>query len=266
MNRLIDLTKLEHAAREFRDAKPFNHAVIDGFFPDDFAHEIAAEFPAFDGPVWHHYDNPLEVKRTCNNWNAFGPATYQALTTLNSAWLTATLSRLFGPLPLFSDPGLNGGGLHIHGRGGKLNPHLDYVLHPKTGLARKLNVLVYMTPDWREEWGGHLALWKQHESERKPGELTRRIAPLFNRAVIFDTTQQSWHGLPEPIDCPEDVYRRSLAAYYMTTPARVGEDRKKALFAPTEAQADDPAVYDLIRRRAELGGAAGAYRTERTPT
>ena len=114
--------------------------------------------------------------------------------------------------PLFADSGLNGGGWHIHKQGGKLNTHLDYSLHPKLKLERKLNLIVYLNPDWNAEWGGALGFWG-NESSSKPGELVKEIPPKFNRAVIFDTTVNSWHGLPDPLRCPEGQSRKSLAVY-----------------------------------------------------
>jgi len=258
--RLVDCDAVARAGAGFRGASPFDHAVVDGFFRPETAEALAGEFPDFDSEIWHRYDNAIEIKKTCNDWNRFPPATYRAFAALNAPALTAFLgATLLGGMPLWSDPGLNGGGWHIHGRGGKLNTHLDYSLHPKLGLQRKLNVIVYLNPAWRDEWGGHLGLWHAHGDEA-PGPLAKRIAPRFNRAVIFDTTQNSWHGLPEPLTCPDDQYRKSLAIYYLCEPPPGVDRRGKALFAPTEEQADDPAVRELIRRRAGIRSAETVYR------
>ena len=85
-----------------------------------------------------------------------------------------------------SDPGLNGGGLHIHTKGGKLNTHLDYSLHPKLRMQRKFNLIIYMNPNWIKGWGGTLGFWN-NESPVQPGSLEKSIECYFNRAVIFDT-------------------------------------------------------------------------------
>lgn len=258
---LIHFDALAAAAAFFRGGDPFDHAVIDGFFSPDAARALAAEFPPYDDASWHVYDNALEVKKTCNNWNLFTPLTYRVMAAFNDPAFVHRLGRLLGIEPLFADPGLNGGGRHIHRPGGKLNTHLDYSIHPKLGLQRKLNLIVYLTEGWQPEWGGDLGLWRHDAEHGQPGELVTKVAPLFNRGVLFDTTQNSWHGLPEPIRSPDGVCRTSLAVYYLTTPPADVDPRGKALFAPYGDQKDDPAVLELIRRRAAVAGAADVYRS-----
>lgn len=257
---IIPPINLSGAEWQYADAKPFPHVVIDGFFTDAFARELAQEFPAFDSDAWHRYQNAIEIKRTCNDWNKMGSATYRALSFLNTPGFVELLRlslKIDGPL--YADHGLHGGGLHAHGAGGKLNVHLDYAKHPKLGLERKINLLVYLNPDWQDEWGGALGLWEQSPVQLGPGALAKTIAPRFNRAVIFQTTN-AWHGLPEPIQCPPDQVRKSLAVYYLTEPSASCETRSRALFAPSPDQAGNAEVLDLIRRRASETTAADAWR------
>jgi Rps23 Pro-64 3,4-dihydroxylase Tpa1-like proline 4-hydroxylase len=138
--------------------------------------------------------------------------------------------------------------MHIHGSGGKLNTHLDYSIHPKLKLERRLNLIVYLNPDWQESWGGSLGLWR--DDNGKPGELVKSIAPMFNRAVVFDTTG-AWHGLPEPITCPVGQHRKSLAVYYLCDRRDGAVERNRALFAPTAEQAENREVMELIKRRSK---------------
>lgn len=219
-----------------------SRSVMDGFLPESLARDVAAEFLPEDAPAWHRYDSPLELKLASNNWNAFGPRTYSLLSYLMSQEVLGALSAQVG-MQVHADPGLCGGGLHAHGRGGKLNVHLDYATHRKVGLARKLNLIVYLTPDWREEWGGALGFFGRGDA---PGDCEERVTPLFNRAVLFDTMGQ-WHGLPEPIACPAGQMRRSLAIYYLVE--EEAAPRKRALFAPTAEQEGDTEVLELIRQR-----------------
>ena len=258
-DQFIDVENLRKSAMNFQDRKPFPYMICDGFFRSDVALKLSGEFPDFHSPIWHEYNNAIEQKKVQNDWNRFPPLTYKIFQFLNSLEFTKELETLLKVSPLFPDSGLNGGGWHIHGRGGKLNVHLDYSIHPKLNLERKLNILVYMNPEWRDEWGGHLGLWYQDEMAKAPGVLARMIEPRFNRAVLFDTTQNSWHGLPEPILCPEGQYRKSLAVYYLTTPSEKAEARGKALFSPYKDQASDPEVLDLIERRSKVGTASDVY-------
>ena len=220
------------------DQHPFWHCIVDDFFAD--ANNLAREFPAKDDDCWFRYDNPLEVKQTCNDWHHFKPETYKGFQYLLSPHFTEILERLT-KADLMPDVGLHGGGLHQHGRGGKLNVHLDYNLHPKLHLQRRLNLIVYLTPGWKPEWGGHLGLYKD------PDTLVKAVEPKFNRAIIFDT-RGSWHGLPAPLTCPEDVTRNSFAIYYLCEPTTT-DSRSRALFAPTAEQKGNTDVDKLIRQR-----------------
>jgi hypothetical protein len=257
MREWIDLGATEAACANFRGAAPFDHAVIDGFLRPEVAEALEAEIPPYDSEVWYEYHNAVEYKRTCNRWNVFPATTYAFFSYLNSPELVAALSRILGIEPLYADHGLHGGGWHIHATGGKLNPHLDYSIHPKVGLQRKVNLIIYLNRDWPLEWGGGLGLWRAGRDG--PGELAREIAPAFNRALLFDTTQNSWHGLSRALACPPDRYRKSLAAYYLTDPPAGVDPRGKALYSPTEDQKDDPAVLELIRRRADVRTASSVW-------
>ena len=154
---------------------------------------------------------------------------------------------------LLGDGGLHGGGWHSHKKGGTLNTHLDYDIHPKTGLQRKLNLLVYLNRNWREEWGGMLGLWSHDKKTGKCGKLQAEIAPLFNRAVIFDTTCNSWHGMTGAVNAPKGEERKSIAIYYLCAPPKnaANTDRYRALFVPAHGQENNPEVLDYIRRRAQ---------------
>ncbi len=258
----INCEAFREAARGFKDAEPFPNMYCDGFFKEDVATVLGSEFPEYDSPLWHEYNNAIEVKKVQNDWNRFPPMTYKVFQMLNSPDFVSFLEDVLDIHPLYSDSGLNGGGWHIHKRGGKLNVHLDYSTHPKLLLERKLNIIIYMNPNWDPAWGGQLGFWKQHESKRVPGPLIKQIDPIFNRAALFDTTMDSWHGLPEPLNCPETESRKSLAAYYLTTPGMTAEDRGKALFAPYKEQADDPEVLALIEKRSQVSSAQDVYRSK----
>lgn len=230
---------------------PFNYYIIDNFLDLEKAKAISQEFPKYNSNIWYCYNNPLENKKTCNNWYQFGPETYQSLSYLNSPKFIQKLQKLTGISKLYPDIGLHGGGLHIHGTGGKLNVHLDYSIHPKLKLQRKLNLIIYLTEDWDCEWGGGLEFWS-HKEKNKPDKRIVTVDNIFNRAVLFDTTQNSWHGFPKPLTCPEHTYRKSLAVYYLTDPPEGTDTRLRALYAPTKEQEDNPEILKLIEERVKL--------------
>ena len=255
-------TRVAAYTERFLSAKPFPHIVIDQFFLPETANQIAEEFLLYDDECWHSYLNPIENKKTSNNWNVFSPLLYQVFNQLNSRDFILELETLADVEELFADPGLHGGGLHAHNRGGKLNIHLDYSIHPKLKLERKLNLLIYLSRDWRPEWGGGLELWSHDEIRNRPKELVKTIDCKFNRAVIFDTGPKSWHGLPTQITCPEGIVRQSIALYYLSYPSSKTSSRGRALFVPTKQQESDPEIKELIRKRASVDASAEVYRID----
>lgn len=257
--KFLDFHKLTQLFASNKASDPFDHWVIDGFFHDDIARQLGSEFPDYDDENWLLFNNAIEFKKSLNIWYYFPRLTYSVFEFLNSQLFLEFLEQATGVSPLYADCGLNGGGWHIHKSGGKLNPHLDYSIHPKLGLQRKLNIIVYLTADWQPGWGGSTGLWRQEEAVKKPGELVIQVEPVFNRAIIFDTTQNSWHGLPAPINCPEGICRKTLAVYYLIPPEENADPRGKALFAPTPEQENDSDVLELIRKRADVNLAKSVY-------
>jgi Rps23 Pro-64 3,4-dihydroxylase Tpa1-like proline 4-hydroxylase len=245
--------------KDYLQTDPFNYLVIDDFFDIHTAINLSNEFPDFNSELWRQYDNQIENKKLLNHWDKFPALTYKVLTYLNSPEFIYKISKLTGISSLYPDIGLNGGGWHIHGSGGKLNVHKDYVIHPKLGLMRTLNLIVYLTEDWNLDWGGGLGLWSHDDSKNLPKELIRDINFCFNRAILFNTNQNSWHGLPDPITCPQKVQRKSIAVYYLTDPIVNCEQRGKALFAPYKEQMDDPEILDLIQKRSNTDFASQFY-------
>jgi hypothetical protein len=231
---------------------PFSHHIIDNFLDLERAKIISKEFPDYHSDAWFFYNNPLENKKTCNNWYYFGPETYKLFCYLNSKEFINQLQKITGIKNLYPDIGLHGGGLHIHGRGGKLNVHLDYSIHPKLKLQRKLNLILYLQENWNPEWGGGLELWSHNDQTNKPDKKIVILDNIFNRAVLFDTTQNSWHGFPDPLTCPEGIYRKSIAVYYLTDPPEGTDPRPRALYSPSKEQENNPEILKLIEERVKL--------------
>lgn len=228
---------------------PFYHIVINDFFPIDVAENLSNEFINYNDERWVYYNNPIENKKTLNDWRFFPKHIYQTFTHFCSDTFVKHLQEMTGIQKLYPDYGLHGGGCHMHGVNGVLNVHKDYSLHPKLNLQRKLNLIVYLSKEWDTSWGGGLELWSHDEQTDQPKTKTKEVECIFNRAVIFDTTQNSWHGLPNPLSCPIDMYRKSLAMYYLIDPVEGVDTRQRALFAPTEAQKGNTDIEKLIENR-----------------
>lgn len=246
---------------QFITATPFNHVVIDDFFTSEVVEKLVQEFLPYDSPHWRgQWENQVENKKLHNVWDLFPEVTYRTFNYLNSNEFVKILEQITGREQIYTDIGLNGGGLHSHKSGGHLNIHLDYIIHPKLKLKRNYNLIIYITPEWKSEYGGGLELWSHDTENNSPGQCVSTIENKFNRAVIFDTTQNSWHGLPEKLECPEGMTRNSLAVYYLTQPGPAENNRMKALFAPYKDQINDTAVLDLIKQRADVNQVQKLYR------
>ena len=256
-----DQIKFTNISKATVFSEPFCHCVVDNFFKEETAFRLEKDFPSFNNDSWHRYRNPLEVKNASNNWNLFPPLTYKVFQFFNGKVFRDLLKNKFDlDSELYSDNGLHGGGWHMLNKGGKLNPHLDYFIHPKLHLQRKINLIVYLNSEWREEWGGDFGLWDTVKDSNKAGKLVKTIPPLFNRAVIFETSH-SWHGVAKKIDCPTNHYRKSLAAYYLVdAPKDSAGTRYKALYSPTEEQEGDEAIMSLINKRASLSTAQDVWK------
>ncbi len=205
-------TRLETLASEYRGAAPFPHVVIDDFLDPDLAEEASAAFPIADDEIWIHYSHYNSDKHGLTKIDVIPEPMRSILMTLNSPSFLRHLEKLTGIDGLLADPDLEGGGLHQSQVGGYLNVHADFTVHPiRRDLRRRVNLLVYLNDDWKDEYEGHLELWS-----RDMKTCHARISPLLNRCVIFDTDVDSYHGVPEPLRCPPDRTRNSMALYYYT--------------------------------------------------
>ena len=247
------------ALDSFHGARPFDHCLVEDFFLPDVAKELETEFIDFEDSDWFSYKNPIEDKKALNDWNRFPSLTYKVFQELLSKEFVCLLEKLLDE-KVYVDNGLHGGGWHIHGVGGNLNPHLDYSIHPKMGKLRKLNIIVYMSSNLLSDHGGYLGLWSHNLLENSPDKLIKEIEPRFNRAVLFDTTQNSWHGISRPLIQPEGIYRKSLAVYYLVDPPSVVDGRQRALFAPREEQKGNQEILKLIKTRADSKDFYKAYK------
>ena len=208
-----DLQRLGRSlAADYRGADPFPHAVIDDFLEPDRLEAVRREFPELAKTRGaKSYDDPDQIKRASRDEAQFGAQTRRLMHYLNSAPFLEFLSALTGIDDLIADPTFEGGGLHEILPGGFLKVHADFNKHRQTGLDRRLNLLVYLNRDWEDAWGGGLELW-----DREMTRCARTVLPTFNRAVVFTTTDVSYHGHPDPLRCPRGRSRRSLALYYYT--------------------------------------------------
>lgn len=198
---------------------PFKHLFIDNFFPPEFADALLNAFPDLDNKdLWDISNDPeIEVKMRSKWQSEFDiPDTIvDAVRILNSSLFLKSVSDIFNIPKLMPDPYFTGGGLNVTVSGGLLDVHVDGNYHDASGLNRRINAILYLNPGWQEGWGGEFGLY-----DETGDKLIKKIAPIHNRLVIFDTNDKSFHGLPDPLNFPEGHARRSIILYYYTKEER----------------------------------------------
>jgi hypothetical protein len=208
-------------SREYKENAPIPHIFLSDFLESHMAQGIAGEFPDPSSAAWTHYQHHNEDKLGLAKRECFPRQLGAVVDELNSPEFVSWLSALTGIPCLTADPMLEGGGLHQSVRGGFLNLHTDFSHHHYyKHWRRRVNLIVYLNGNWQEEWRGWVELW-----DSSMQHCVAKYPPRLNHALIFNTDDHSYHGFPEPLQCPEGVSRKSLALYYYT----VGSSAKGAI-------------------------------------
>ena len=200
----------DHGA-SYQQAEPFPHIVLDNFFDSNYLKGLAQDFPnLLNDAHLEQFSSQKEVKSASHLEQGIPEKHLELIRFMNAQPFLSFIQQLTGiKETLISDPYLVGGGLHQIRSGGMLKVHADFNKHRLLGLGRRINVLVYLNEDWHESYGGHLELW-----DSKMKACQQRILPIFNRLVVFSTTDFSYHGHPDPLTCPDHRTRNSIALYY----------------------------------------------------
>ncbi len=199
-------------AAKYQSAEPFPHIIIDDFLDKDLLRKVIADFPSSDNK--RYFDRDQErLKFQFQPHEISSGLVRNIFAELNSQAFLGFLEELTGLQGLLPDPYFEGGGLHETKRGGHLGVHADFNGHDRLKLERKLNLLVYLNEDWEHSYGGQLELW-----DTGMKECAVRVEPVLGRAVIFTTSLDSFHGHPDPLNCPPERSRRSIATYYYQAP------------------------------------------------
>ena len=214
------VAKFKGMAEQYQNAVPFPHMSTNGLFDEETLRTINDEFLIPQAMSTAFIGIAEGGKFAESDINKMGPVTQQFLRECNSQEFLDALSIITGVDNLVADPALIGGGLHQTVRGGRLKVHSDFNVDASHRFVRKLNLLIYLNDGWQEEWGGALELWDK--------DMTRavvKVPPVLGQVALFTCSDISYHGLPDPIDCPDGVTRRSLALYYYVDEGSIPEPR-----------------------------------------
>jgi len=218
-NKVFDFDHFEVCAAEdkdnFEQAHPFSHIFYDNLFNSAYLNEVLKEFPHPKNQIWQTVQNrEIQVKQR-TNWQTEHDIPQYILglvQILNSGRFLRALSTLTGINGLIPDPYYTGGGLNQILPGGELAVHVDGNWHDLMGIHRRLNVILFLNQNWHTNYKGQLEFWNQNLTQCE-----KAIDPLFNRLVIFKTTDFTYHGHPKPLECPDGMSRKSLILYYYTS-------------------------------------------------
>jgi len=204
--------QLPELKQQYAAASPYPHIVFDDALRPEIVDTLYSELELQNTNEWKRYVHVNERKHANPKPETWGPTLQAVARALTSPEFVSFVGELTGFDDLLPDWSMDGGGLHRSGRGGYLNVHTDFTahhMHPTW--RRRVNLLLYLNPEWRRDWGGELELWSADMSR-----CVTRVAPKGNRMLLFTTDERSYHGHPTPMECPEHVFRQSLALYYFT--------------------------------------------------
>jgi 2OG-Fe(II) oxygenase superfamily len=202
--------------QDFETAQPFKHLVIDNFLVTEQAASLLEKFPSFNPQKAISELGKVGGKAVNENLISFGGIYQQFAQYVEQKEFLDLITSLTGIDNLIPDPSFYGGGTHENLHGQELDPHVDFNLDERHWYHRRLNLLIYLNPQWQSDWGGSLEL---HSNPRQPEEnRIKSFLPIFNRCVIFETNEYSWHGFSQ-INLPENqqhLSRKSLSIYLYT--------------------------------------------------
>jgi Rps23 Pro-64 3,4-dihydroxylase Tpa1-like proline 4-hydroxylase len=220
---------------------PFPYLKADGFLETEFAKELQKEILDIEEEHWDRYNNPFEQKYTLRDKYNFPQNLKRLFHELTSEKFVSTLSNLVG-FKLKLDTTRNFWGVHTYGPGDKLDIHVDAGLHPTLNLKKQVTIGIYLSYEWKEEYGCNLEVWKGENSSNNDAKIFEKvdsIAPLFNRLILFTCNDYSWHGNPEPANCPESSKRIFVTISYLSENFEDDNKRKKAFFVKRPNDPDD---------------------------
>ena len=239
---------------EYNKAEPFQHIVFDGILPDELIARILADFPSAVRENATH-DKVFTIGYGGDHKRQIMPEdcdrfSRELFLFFNSRPMLQFLEGLTGIDSLLPDPYFTGGGYHEITKGGRLGVHADFRINPQLHVQRRLNMLIYLNPEWNDDWKGQLELWSRDMKECK-----QRVSPLLNRCVVFNTEADTWHGHPDPLEVPDGISRKSIALYYYTASRRVYEEtpRRSTMYvARPNDSAKDKAEARMFRKEEYL--------------
>lgn len=228
----------------WNSAKPFKHIILDDAFDNDLMERVCQGIPKINDDTWVRENDDHIKQFNHRSPVSLGEAASELVNLLHSAAFLYFLSEITGIWELLPDPYLQGASYHVVPRGGFFQVHADRNTAYDTGLIRRLALMLYLNKGWKTEYGGQFELWNETGTQR-----VTSVEPIFNRCLIFEVTETSYHGLPNPVACPPGQTRNSFAVYYHTA-ARAQDVEMKthtSVYAPASYRKKGFSMRSLAR-------------------
>jgi Rps23 Pro-64 3,4-dihydroxylase Tpa1-like proline 4-hydroxylase len=162
-------------------------AVVDNVLPEEVAADVYRAFPP--EAEMRLLSSFREQKYTSKSLERMDRLVHDALFAFQAPEVLEEVATITGIRDMVADPQLYAGGISAMTKDQFLDPHIDNSHDAEGKRYRVLNLLYYVTPGWRPEFGGNLELWDEKVRERL------EIPSLFNRLVIMETNRTSWHSV-----------------------------------------------------------------------
>lgn len=189
------------------------YCYIDNLLPENVVEEIYKNFPKTS--EMRLMDSFREKKFTSKNFDKFDPILKAITFAIQHPKVIEVVERITGIKEQIPDPSLYAGGLSAMAKGHYLGPHIDNSHEASRKYYRTLNLLYYVTPDWKLEYGGNLELWNNDVKKNTT------IVSAFNRLAIMETTPTSWHSVSK---VTVDKVRCCVSNYYFSEISPTGKD------------------------------------------
>ena len=249
---------------QYRKTLPFPYISIDNILNHKFALDIQNEILEMDKDLWDRYDNPFEEKYTLRDKNKLPKNTQDLFDILTSADFIQKLSEIVGE-KLYNDPTKHWWGIHKYKNGDKLDIHSDAGVHPISGDKKHVTLGIYLSLNWNENNKGHLEIWEGENVLKDDAKLIKKITeflPSFNKLILFNNTNNAWHGNPERVLCNEDSCRIFLTISYLSKNHKEPYDnsRKRAYFIKRPNDPEDVEKDKLRLMRADENKCKDIYK------
>lgn len=232
-------------AEEYQSGQPYNHICIDNFLPEEVIEGIREDLKQLPEPE-DSFNRAQENLKSSYIPERLPDFTKNLFYALNSRPFILFLEEMTGIKGLIPDPYFMGAGIHKTLNGGHLDIHADFNLHKQMNVERRLNVLIYLNKDWKEEWGGSFEIWDKQMTKKEAS-----FVPIYNRMVCFSTGSDTFHGNPEPVNHPDGEPRQSIALYYYTATWDASRKSHSTIFKPRPGSVDEADRIVARRERFE---------------